>query len=154
MADASQQRPPLAGHWQAGEVTRTGAWTVGDLWIDWDGHRYALLVGERHCNATGMMHGGAMATFLDGQAFVVVDDTLRQRHTPTISLSIDFLAPPLPGDWLVAEVQLVKITRSMIVTRPWRKSASGSLPGRTPSTAIQSERTRHERSPQVRRHPL
>ncbi|MDE2596623.1 MAG: PaaI family thioesterase [Sphingomonadales bacterium] len=98
-------------------MTRTGAWTVGDLWVDWSAHRYALRVEERHCNATGMMHGGAMATFLDGQAFVVVDEAMKLRHTPTISLSIDFLAPPLLGDWLVAEVQLVKITRSMIVTQ-------------------------------------
>lgn len=121
MPGQNQQRPPIAGDWQSGEVTRTGAWTVGDLWIDWSTHRYALLVEERHCNATGMMHGGAMATFLDGQAFVVVDDTLKQRHTPTISLSIDFLAPPLLGDWLVAEVQLVKVTRSMIASQALAK---------------------------------
>ncbi len=110
-------RPPIAGDWQPGEVTNTGAWTVGDLMVDWATARYALQVAERHCNTTGMMNGGAMATFLDGQAFVVLGDDLKKQHTPTISLSIDFLAPPLLGDWLVAEVELVKITRSMIVTQ-------------------------------------
>jgi uncharacterized protein (TIGR00369 family) len=114
MPHQGEQCPPITGDWQRGEVTRTGAWTIGPLWIDWASHRYAIRVEERHCNATGMMHGGAMATFLDGQAFVVVDDALKERHTPTISLSIDFLAPPRLGDWLVAEVQLVKITRSLI----------------------------------------
>lgn len=121
MAASEPGPPPLAGDWQKGEVTRTGAWSVGDLWIDWATGRYAMQVEERHCNATGMMHGGAMATFLDGQAFVVVEDVMKERHTPTISLSVDFLAPPQSGDWLVAEVQLVKITRSMIVTQALAK---------------------------------
>lgn len=124
MPAAVASPPPIAGDWQAGSVTRTGAWTVGEVWIDWATGRYALLVEERHCNETGMMHGGAMATFLDAQAFVVVDDTLKHVHTPTISLSIDFLAPPQLGDWLVAEVQLVKVTRSMIVSQALAKVGS------------------------------
>jgi len=113
--------PPLAGEWRLGAVTRTGAWTVGDLWVDRATHRYALKVGAEHCNETGRMHGGAMATFLDGQAFVVISDLMQEHHTPTISLSIDFLAPPALGEWVVAEVQLVKITRSMIVTQALAK---------------------------------
>lgn len=124
MPVAAATPPPITGDWQVGTVTRTGAWTVGEVWIDLAARRYALLVEERHCNETGMMHGGAMASFLDGQAFVVADDRLREVHTPTISLSVDFLAPPLPGDWLVAEVQLVKITRSMIVTQALVKVGS------------------------------
>ena len=121
MPSPDQQKPPLPGNWQLGEVTRTGAWTVGDLWIDWSAHRYALLIEERHCNETSFMHGGAMATFLDGQAFVVVGDVLKSAHTPTISLSVDFLAPPPLGEWLVAEVELIKVTRSMIVTQALAK---------------------------------
>jgi len=117
MTAESASPPPLAGQWVSGEVTRTGAWTIGSLWIDWAAGRYAVEVGPQHCNATGLMHGGAMATFLDAQAFVVVGDLMRERHTPTISLSVDFLAPPRPGEWLVAEVQLVKVTRTMIITQ-------------------------------------
>ncbi|WP_157083166.1 PaaI family thioesterase [Novosphingobium lentum] len=121
MTDGQQQHPPIAGDWQAGEVTATGPWTVGQLSIDWATHRYALCIEERHCNATGVMNGGAMATFLDGQAFVVINDKLHDYHRPTISLSVDLLAPTLVGDWLVAEVTLVKITRSMIVTQALAK---------------------------------
>ena len=124
MPTASVAPPPIAGDWQPGSVTRTGAWTVGEVWIDFAAGRYALLVGERHCNETGMMHGGALATFLDGQAFVVIVERLKEAHTPTISLSIDFLAPPLLGDWLVAEVQLIKVTRSMIVSQALAKVGS------------------------------
>lgn len=114
---SGENAPPLSGHWVSGQVTRTGAWTIGPLWVDWAGARYAVRIGPQHCNATGLMHGGAMATFLDAQAFVVGDALMRDRHTPTISLSVDFLAPPSPGDWLVARVELVKVTRSMIITQ-------------------------------------
>lgn len=111
-----QTPPPLPGNWVTGIVTRTGDWTVGDLWVDWENRRYALLVGERHCNATGTMHGGAMATFLDGQAFVYQDPQANDQHTPTISLSVDYLARAAPGDWLVAEVALIKKTKTMLFT--------------------------------------
>lgn len=123
MANEGHQPPPLAGQWVIGEVTRTGAWTIGKLWIDWAAARYAIEVGPQHCNAMGLMHGGAMTTFLDGQAFVVGDEFMLEQHTPTISLSVDFLAPPRPGDWLVAEVQLVKVTRTMIITQALAKVA-------------------------------
>lgn len=116
MAEDAQAGPPLPGTWEAAVVTRTGPWTVGQLWADWGACRYALLVEEHHCNAMGMMHGGAMATFLDGQAFVLrLPESA--SHTPTISLSVDFLAPPQVGEWLVATVEHVKTTRSMIVTQ-------------------------------------
>lgn len=117
MADPAPPSPPLPGNWLEGETPRTGPWTVGRVWIDGAAGRYAMLVEERHCNATGFMHGGALATFLDAQAFVVIDATLAERHTPTITLGIDFLAPVCAGDWLVAQVELVKVTRSMIVSR-------------------------------------
>ena len=113
--------PPIPGDWETGAVTRTGAWTVGELWVDWETQRYCLLVGERHCNALGKMHGGALATFLDGQVFVLRVWDATGAHTPTISLSVDFLAPPQVGDWLVAEVEHVKTTNSMIVTQALAK---------------------------------
>ncbi|MCB2049861.1 MAG: PaaI family thioesterase [Novosphingobium sp.] len=116
MTGSVQVSPPLPGNWEAGVVTRTGPWTVGTLCVDWDSCRYAMRVEEHHCNAMDMMHGGAMATFLDGQAFILrLPESA--NHTPTISLSVDFLAPPKVGDWLVATVEHVKTTRSMIVTQ-------------------------------------
>lgn len=110
--------PDVSGDWQPAKVTNTGAWTVGPMWLDRATHRYALRIGPEHCNALGSMHGGAMATFLDGQAFAVVDlADDGSDHTPTISLHVDYLAPPVAGDWLIAEVILVKTTRTMIFTQ-------------------------------------
>lgn len=108
----------ITGDWQPAEVTNGGAWSVGPMWLDPATHRYALLIGPQHCNAMGTMHGGAMATFLDGQAFAVVELAPDgSDHTPTISLHVDYLAPPASGDWLIAEVILVKTTRTMIFTQ-------------------------------------
>jgi acyl-coenzyme A thioesterase PaaI-like protein len=109
--------PPIPGDWVKGIVTRTGPWTVGDLWVDWNAKRYCLKVTDAHCNAVGGMHGGAMATFLDGQVFVYQDPQAADSHTPTISLHVDYLAPPVAGDWLVAEVVLVKTTRTMLFSQ-------------------------------------
>ncbi len=108
----------IGGNWELSEVTNTGTWTVGPIWLDRAAHCYALCIGPQHCNALGSMNGGAMATFLDGQAVVVSSlSPDGSDHTPTISLHVDFLAPPKAGDWLIAEVTLVKTTRTMIFTQ-------------------------------------
>jgi acyl-coenzyme A thioesterase PaaI-like protein len=110
--------PPVPGNWHCTEVTNTGAWTVGPIWLDRDAGRFALLIGPQHCNALLKMNGGAMATFLDGQAVAVTDLPLDPgKHTPTISLHVDYLAPPAVGDWLVADVVNIKTTRTMIFTQ-------------------------------------
>lgn len=117
MTEKENTTPPIPGDWEPGIVTRTGEWTVGDLWVDWKASRYCLQVTGAHCNGVGGMHGGAMATFLDGQAFVFQDRNAADPHTPTISLHVDYLAPPVAGDWLVADVELIKTTRTMIFTQ-------------------------------------
>ncbi|WP_439569739.1 PaaI family thioesterase [Sphingopyxis sp.] len=112
------ERPAVDGNWERTFVTNTGPWSVGEIWIDRESARYCLLVRPEHCNATGAMHGGAMATFLDGHGIVVIPlEEDGSNHTPTISLHVDFLAPPLAGDWLVAHVELIKTTRTMIFTQ-------------------------------------
>lgn len=121
MSGETQVIPPIEGAWDKAKVPRTGAWSIGQLWADWQRGRYCLLVDDRHCNGMGAMHGGAMATFLDGQLFALRLDLPAHTHTPTISLSVDFLAPPKAGEWLVAEVQHVKTTRTMIVTQALAK---------------------------------
>lgn len=108
----------IAGDWHPVEVTNGGAWSVGPVWLDRPANRYALCVEARHCNGIGSMHGGAMATFLDGQLIAVIDIVAgASNHLPTISLHVDYLAPPKPGDWLVADVTLVKATRTMFFTQ-------------------------------------
>ena len=114
---AEDSPPPVPGEWQRTQVPNTGPWTVGTVWLDRPSGRYAMLVEPRHCNALGTMNGGALATFLDGQVMAVSDRPGDGTdHTPTITLTVDYLAPPFAGDWLIAKTRLVRTTRSMIVS--------------------------------------
>ena len=109
--------PPFAGDWQIHRNGQSGNWTIGEFWVDMSTLRYCIEIADRHCNAFGVMHGGAMMTFMDSQVLLFQATECRGLHTPTISMNVDFLAPPGSGDWLVAAVDHVKTTRTMIVTR-------------------------------------
>lgn len=76
-------------------------------------------VTEYHTNATGNCHGGAMATFADMQIAAIMRSGLitTERHTPTISLSVDYIAPAPLGAWVEANVILIKETKSLIFTQ-------------------------------------
>ncbi|MEH2492707.1 PaaI family thioesterase [Bradyrhizobium sp. AZCC 2230] len=76
-------------------------------------------VTEYHTNVTGNCHGGAMATFADMQIAAIVRSGLltTERHTPTISLSVDYIAPAPLGAWVEANVILIKETKSLIFTQ-------------------------------------
>lgn len=113
------ESPPLPGEWLPARDAGSGPWNVGVLWYNRAAGRIALHVQEQHCNAYGSMHGGAMATFVDGQAAGVLDyrENDRNGHTPTISLTVDYIGPVPVGSWLVADVTLLRATRTMIFTQ-------------------------------------
>ena len=65
-----------------------------------------------------MLHGGAMATFADTQLMAFRAGAEEgASHSPTISLSVDYLAPAAVGAWVEASVTLVKQTRTMLFTQ-------------------------------------
>jgi uncharacterized protein (TIGR00369 family) len=75
-------------------------------------------VAEHHLNPFGACHGGALATFADTQIIAVRGKVTTQAdHTPTINLSVDYLAPARLGDWVEAEVMLAKRTSTMLFTQ-------------------------------------
>lgn len=72
----------------------------------------------RHMNPVDACHGGAMATFADMQIAVLKPGLGTQGgHLPTVSLSVDYLAPARLGAWVVADVMLVKTTRTLVFTQ-------------------------------------
>lgn len=89
----------------------------GPVWLDRAGHRMGFRVAALHVNPVGNLHGGAMATFADTQLMAFKPDAEGASHTPTISLSVDYLAPAALGDWVEAAVTLVKRTRTMTFTQ-------------------------------------
>lgn len=72
-------------------------------------------VEERHLNPSGVCHGGALAAFADYLAVIV-------RHvagatdfsTPTVTLSIDYLAPVTLGSWVELNGRLLRRTKSLL----------------------------------------
>ena len=73
-------------------------------------------VMKQHLNETGVMHGGALATFADWQVMSAKYQANIDVHTPTISLTVDYLSPTPEGSWLEAHVNLQKQTRKMLFT--------------------------------------
>jgi acyl-coenzyme A thioesterase PaaI-like protein len=88
-----------------------------------------------HVNDTGNCHGGAMATFADMQIAAIVRSGLiaTERHTPTINLSIDYIAPAPLGAWVEANVILIKETKSLIFSQALI-TADGQSVARTNAT--------------------
>lgn len=75
-------------------------------------------VSQRHLNPHNTCHGGVLATFADMLAYSAQWEAgLIYTLTPTISLSLDFLAPVLLGQWIQADTELVKSTRTMLFTQ-------------------------------------
>ena len=62
---------------------------------------FGLLVEERHLNHRGTVQGGLLSTFADfvlGRAIEADADDDKDRAT--VSLTVDFLKPANPGDWV------------------------------------------------------
>lgn len=92
--------------------------TLGSLFIDRRRSRLGFRVGPGQCNPVGTLHGGAIATFADAQIIAINPGSeLRTEHHPTISLTIDYLAPAVIGDWVECEVTLDRKTRTLFFTR-------------------------------------
>ncbi len=79
-----------------------------------DGIELGFRVRDRHLNATGACHGGVLATFADIQGYALKKLLDLAVATPTITLSVDYLAPARDGDWVLGRPQLVKQTGKML----------------------------------------
>jgi uncharacterized protein (TIGR00369 family) len=76
-----------------------------------------MRIKPRLLNPHQTLHGGVTACFVDMQAYVAQREGGVPDHvTPTINMSIDYLAPIVSGDWLQADTSLLKATRNMLFT--------------------------------------
>jgi acyl-coenzyme A thioesterase 13 len=69
-----------------------------------------LRAEERHANHRGTVQGGLLSTFADfalGRAIDAIadDDTPRA----TVSLTVDFLKPAKPGDWIESSTRVERV---------------------------------------------
>ena len=66
-----------------------------------------LYVLDRHCNSFGLMHGGMIATFLDGLLAAQAHHASGKVGV-TIQLSIDYLRMAREGDWLQGDAHATR----------------------------------------------
>jgi uncharacterized protein (TIGR00369 family) len=74
------------------------------------GRRFGLRAEERHTNHRGTIQGGLLSTFADfvlGRAIEADADDDKDRAT--VSLTIDFLKPASPGDWIESRSRVERV---------------------------------------------
>lgn len=83
---------------------------------------------ERHCNPMRIVHGGMLATFADMQLPFGARYQAQMPNTflPTVSLSLDYLAPAKLGAWVQGETEVLRKTKSLVFAE-CRVSADGEL---------------------------
>ncbi len=76
-----------------------------------DGGRvFGLRAEDRHTNHRGTIQGGLLSTFADfvlGRAIGAGADDDKDRAT--VSLTVDFLRPASPGDWIEGRARVERI---------------------------------------------
>ena len=69
-----------------------------------------LRTEERHANHRGTVQGGVLSTFADfalGRA--IEADAGDGRDRATVSLTVDFLKPAKPGDWIESRTRVDRV---------------------------------------------
>ena len=77
---------------------------------DADGLVLGLRAEERHTNHRGTIQGGLLSTFADfalGRA--IEADAEDGKDRATVSLTVDFLRPAQPGDWIEARTRVERV---------------------------------------------
>ncbi|NHN84862.1 hotdog fold thioesterase [Acetobacter musti] len=100
---------PVFGH--SGFDALTGSFAVRAE----NGHLLAgFRVEPKHCNHAGTCHGGMLATVCDGYlaTAAMFEHDLQVPILPTMSLTVDFLAPARPGDWVEFHADVLRVTRN------------------------------------------
>jgi uncharacterized protein (TIGR00369 family) len=74
-----------------------------------------MRISPRHLNPQQTCHGGVLASFADMQGYIAQHEGGATNNvTPTVNMSIDYLAPVLLGDWLEGDTILLKTTRNLL----------------------------------------
>jgi acyl-coenzyme A thioesterase PaaI-like protein len=73
--------------------------------------RIGFEVASHHCNPSGVCHGGMLSCAMDialGRGAMVALGC--PGSTPTITMTIDFMAVARPGEWIESRAQLIHST--------------------------------------------
>jgi uncharacterized protein (TIGR00369 family) len=85
---------------------------VGPILVHEEGDELVLAVRaeERHTNHRGTVQGGLLSTFADfalGRA--IERDAEDDKDRATVSLTVDFIKPAKPGDWIESRTRVDRV---------------------------------------------
>ena len=87
-----------------------------ERWVE-GAHEFALLLDDRHLNAKGVAHGGALMTFADAVLGYCVWDATERAPCVTVSQQTNFLSAALAGELVVCRPLVIRKTREIIFVR-------------------------------------
>jgi len=71
---------------------------------------FGLLVEKRHTNHRGTVQGGLLSTFVDfAMGRAIEADAEDGKDRATVSLTVDYLKPATPGDWVEARTRVERV---------------------------------------------
>jgi uncharacterized protein (TIGR00369 family) len=79
--------------------------------------RCAFRAGQKHMNAGGRMHGGALMTFADIALFMLAYETMEGHRGVTVQLDSTFLDGAKVGDLVEASGEVTRAGRSLVFVR-------------------------------------
>lgn len=89
-----------------------------------DGVReFAFIIDDRHINAQGVAHGGALLTFADAALGYAIWDATDRSPCVTVSQQSNFLSAAVAGDLVTCRPEVVRRTREVIFMRADFKAA-------------------------------
>jgi uncharacterized protein (TIGR00369 family) len=114
-ADETKAFDPAAHGWEIVNNTPFGD-LVGPIWKQEKGERlrWGFTVEPKHLNRAGNLHGGMLMTFADqSMAMTARKATGGKRHT-TIELNTQFIGTVRLGQFVEAQAEVVRATRSLV----------------------------------------
>ena len=85
---------------------------IGPIHVKTDGDELilGLRVEDRHANHRGTVQGGLLSTFADFALGRAIDaDADDDKDRATVSLTVDFLKPAKPGDWIESRTRVDRV---------------------------------------------
>ena len=79
--------------------------------------RCAFRAQQKHMNAGGRMHGGALMTFADIALFMIAYETMEGQRGVTVQLDSTFLDGARVGDLVEASGEVTRAGRSLVFVR-------------------------------------
>lgn len=81
------------------------------------GREFAFIIDDRHVNAQGVTHGGALLTFADAALGYALWDATDRAPCVTISQQSQFMAASGSGDLVTCKPELVRKAREIVFIR-------------------------------------